>query len=228
MNANISNVRLSYTCPAAWNQMQPTTDGRHCNQCNKTVYDFTNAKQAEFLQILAEQSGHLCGRFQAGQLAPQPIVLHGWKKWASAALVLLGINVFQQANAQSKKQSRQTTTVSDKNIVIDSTVKGNEPFLTGIVEPIEPTFPGGQQALHKFLIQNIHYPKGAITGRVIIAFTISKTGHLTDIRILRGLNTVNNTEVLRVLKLMPKWIPAQINGHAVAVQYTLPINFAAK
>ncbi|MBE9662529.1 hypothetical protein [Mucilaginibacter myungsuensis] len=44
MNEELNNIRLKFNCPTDWNEMTNTTGGRHCNSCNKTVYDFTDAR----------------------------------------------------------------------------------------------------------------------------------------------------------------------------------------
>ncbi|GAB3934203.1 hypothetical protein GCM10028827_34290 [Mucilaginibacter myungsuensis] len=44
VNEELNNIRLKFNCPTDWNEMTNTTGGRHCNSCNKTVYDFTDAR----------------------------------------------------------------------------------------------------------------------------------------------------------------------------------------
>ncbi|PTQ95148.1 protein TonB [Mucilaginibacter yixingensis] len=220
MNKEIANVQLRFNCPANWDAMTPINGGRYCTQCNKIVYDFTDARQQEFLQILAECGGNLCGRFRQEQVALQPVVLRGWKRWASAALMLLGISVFQQANAQQK-------TPQKAGIKVDKKAK-DDLIMLGDVEILpQPSFPGGNDGLMNFLKQNIHYPKGAVNGKVFASFIVSKAGKITDIKIMRGLNSVTDAEVIRVLKLMPDWIPGTINGKPADITYTLPVAFAA-
>ncbi|UOQ73027.1 energy transducer TonB [Hymenobacter cellulosilyticus] len=72
----ILNVRLR-ACPADWQQMTPTAQGRHCHSCDREVIDFTSGTQADLNAARAAASdGHLCGRFRAEQLAPsQPAPL---------------------------------------------------------------------------------------------------------------------------------------------------------
>ncbi|PUZ28098.1 hypothetical protein DCC81_01035 [Chitinophaga parva] len=54
-------------CHEDWAAMTPQEQGRFCNNCQKTVTDFTGMTDAEVLVALA-QSGGGCGRFRAGQL----------------------------------------------------------------------------------------------------------------------------------------------------------------
>ena len=92
-----------------------------------------------------------------------------------------------------------------------------------------PQFPGGQEALMKFLAQNLKYPeearKAAIQGRVIASFVVRKDGSLTDIEVVRGVNPSLDDEAVRVIKSMPKWEPGKQRGQAVSVKYTVPVTF---
>ena len=92
-----------------------------------------------------------------------------------------------------------------------------------------PEFPGGPQALFKYLSDNICYPKGAfdagIQGRVIVQFVVDKDGTIRDAKIVRSVDPALDAEAQRVIYSMPKWIPGRQNGEAVAMKYTLPITF---
>ncbi|WP_419701408.1 energy transducer TonB [Mucilaginibacter sp. NFX135] len=90
-----------------------------------------------------------------------------------------------------------------------------------------PQFPGGQDSLASFLARNLRYPEREIDvrGKVIIQFTVTKTGEIKQSRIIRKLYESVDAEALRVIKLMPKWIPAYIKGKPVEMIYTMPINF---
>lgn len=58
--------------------MTPNSDGRHCNECSKTVVDFTSYSDAELIAYFSNLQGKVCGRFRATQLSrslhipPQP------------------------------------------------------------------------------------------------------------------------------------------------------------
>jgi TonB family protein len=90
-----------------------------------------------------------------------------------------------------------------------------------------PQYPGGEEALMKFIKNNLHYPKDAvekgIEGRVTIRLVISSTGEVKDVTVLRGLDPSCDAEALRVIKMMPTWIPGKQSGKAIPVYYTLPI-----
>ena len=105
-----------------------------------------------------------------------------------------------------------------------------EPIFT-VVEN-EPEFPGGMEALYRYLAQNIKYPQLArengITGKVYVTFVVEKDGSIANPRILRDIGGGCGAEAIRVVKAMPKWSPGKQRGKAVRVQFNLPVNFNLK
>ena len=87
----------------------------------------------------------------------------------------------------------------------------------------------GYEALVKFLSKNMAYPKAAvkqkIEGVVYVQFIIQPDGSISGVRTLRGFSTECDMEAERVVSLMPKWKPGQVNGENVAVRFVLPISF---
>ena len=93
-----------------------------------------------------------------------------------------------------------------------------------------PEFPGGQQALFKYLSENVKYPviaqENGIQGRVICQFVVNKDGSIVDVEVVRsGGDPSLDKEAVRVIKSMPKWKPGKQRGKAVRVKYTVPVNF---
>ena len=93
-----------------------------------------------------------------------------------------------------------------------------------------PEFPGGQQALFKYLAENVKYPviaqENGIQGRVICQFVIEKDGKVTDIQVVRSSGEPSlDKEAVRVINSMPKWKPGKQRGKPVRVKYTIPVNF---
>ena len=64
-----------------------------------------------------------------------------------------------------------------------------------------------------------------IEGRVTIRFVVSRTGDVTDVTVIRGLDPSCDKEAVRVVKMMPRWIPGRQKGRNVPVYYTLPVVF---
>jgi protein TonB len=90
-----------------------------------------------------------------------------------------------------------------------------------------PEFPGGRAELNKFLSKNVVYPRDAekkgLEGRVIVSFTVEKTGEIIDVKILKGVSESLDKEAIRVVKMMPKWKPGKNNGVAVNVKHKVDI-----
>jgi len=212
----ITNVKLRFTCPQNWDNIAPTKSGRHCDKCNKTVYDFTNSKADEFQTIMAENSNGICGRFRVDQMAP--VLIPKWKKWISAALVLIGFNVI---GCQEKpKPIGKIVSANKQNVdTINDLVIGDVAI---DVPDTLPEYPGGQKAFFKFINRHSHLIKDAAIGRIIISFDVNTNGTLTNYRVLKGLNSVIDSQALSVVKKMPKWHPAIKNGKAVKFNFVIP------
>jgi protein TonB len=92
-----------------------------------------------------------------------------------------------------------------------------------------PQFPGGEAELLKWISSHIKYPTMAaennIQGRVVVKFVVKKDGQVGDAVVVRSKDPDLDKEALRVVKSLPKFIPGKMNGQAVSVWYTLPINF---
>jgi protein TonB len=92
-----------------------------------------------------------------------------------------------------------------------------------------PSFPGGEAAMHQFIMGNVEYPtidkNAGIQGRVYIKFVVELDGSITGIEILRGLSKTIDAECIRVVKKMPKWTPAETGGLKVRCYYTIPFTF---
>ena len=103
-----------------------------------------------------------------------------------------------------------------------------KPVTLGQVE-LQPSFPGGDAEMYKFLAANIKYPATAaeegVTGRVIVTFIVEKDGSLSNVKVLRGKHPDLDKEAIRIVKAMPKWIPGKRNNEVVRVSYNLPITF---
>ena len=93
---------------------------------------------------------------------------------------------------------------------------------------VKAEYPGGMPELKKFLAENTDWPFGVreFAGVVLVEFVIEKDGTISDIEIIRSLHPLADAEVIRVIKSMPKWIPAQNDGEPCRSFYTIPITFA--
>lgn len=131
-------------------------------------------------------------------------------------------------------ESVQINTEDDKNkeVVIQAPVAApieeEDNVVFQVVETM-PSFPGGDQALFKFLGENVKYPviaqENGIQGRVICQFVVNKDGSIVDVEVVRPVDPSLDKEAIRVIKSMPAWSPGKQRGKSVRVKYTLPVNF---
>lgn len=121
--------------------------------------------------------------------------------------------------------SAQTNTTSTSESKMEST----ETEVFSIVNKM-PRYYNGDKALAEFISKQIRYPIEArqqgIEGRIICSFVVGIDGSISNIEVVQGLNPQLDNEAMRVLGLMPKWIPGENNGEKVNVKCLLPIDFA--
>ena len=146
------------------------------------------------------------------------------------------VEVLNVVEDDVQTQEIEINTEDDKNteVIIQAPVEvkeeeEEEEVVFVVVEKM-PEFPGGQQALFKYLSETVKYPviaqENGIQGRVICQFVVNKDGKIVDVEVVRsGGDPSLDKEAVRVIKSMPNWKPGQQRGKAVRVKYTVPVNF---
>jgi periplasmic protein TonB len=159
----------------------------------------------------------------------------------------------------SKQPVKKLTTLSDSVVIASTTAigePGNHPLIiqpvdsgegvpgatTETVKPpvdihapiyapeIMPAYPGGMEALRKFLQRNLTNPKEMEEGEEVsvkVQFVVDYDGNLKSFVTVQDGGEAFNKEVIRVLNKMPNWIPGKSNGQNVPVYYTIPVKFIA-
>ena len=168
-------------------------------------------------------------------------------KAVAVAGVALGIaGTFSACNlSQQKQENKQTSEwveidgdivavpggITHKDSIVWQDIDDDDTTVF-VVPEILSEYVGGDEALIKFLQKNLVYPEEArlkgIEGRIIIGFVVEKDGSLTNFKILRGVHPILDNEALRVVKLMPKFIPGKIKNKPVRVQFNIPVTFKLK
>ena len=95
---------------------------------------------------------------------------------------------------------------------------------------VKPTFQGGDaNNFSRWVNENLVYPKEAhekkIQGRITLQFTVSETGKVTNVKVLRGVDPILDKEAVRVIELSPDWTPGKSKDRNVPVTYTFPVIF---
>ena len=97
-----------------------------------------------------------------------------------------------------------------------------------VVEDL-PQFPGGAVEMMKWLQRNLKYPPVAqerkIQGKVVAEFIVNKDGSLTDFKVVKSLNSMCDREVLRVLRMMPRWTAGVQNDQPCRTKVCIPVVF---
>ena len=89
-----------------------------------------------------------------------------------------------------------------------------------------PSFPGGAEAMMKFIGENFRYPENDSTnaqGRVNLEFIVLSTGKIDSIKVVRSVTPDIDKEVVRVVESMPLWIPGKKDGEPTDIRCFLPI-----
>ena len=119
------------------------------------------------------------------------------------------------ANTESVAEMRASAPASDSKV------------FTTVEKPAE--FPGGIEAMMKWLQYNVKYPKEAEKageqGKAVVKFTVNKDGSISNATIIKSVSPSIDKEALRVVTSMPKWKPAENGGKKVACWYALPVSF---
>lgn len=130
--------------------------------------------------------------------------------------------------------------IGDIEPVVQGGIGVYEPEPTHVKEKIYqfaekmPEYKGGMDAMFEFIQSNLKYPKyekdKGIQGNVYVRFVVEKDGSLSHPVILKSVEGAKNfdSEVLRIIKMMPAWNPGENNGKAVPVYMTLPFQFKVK
>lgn len=146
------------------------------------------------------------------------------------------VEVLNVVEDDVETETIEINTEDDKDVEVviappvEAPVEEEEEEVIFMVVESMPEFPGGQQALFKYLAENVKYPviaqENGIQGRVICQFVVNKDGSIVDVVAVRSSGEPSlDKEAIRVIKSMPKWKPGKQRGKPVRVKYTVPVNF---
>jgi periplasmic protein TonB len=90
----------------------------------------------------------------------------------------------------------------------------------------DPVFPGGYDKMMRFFQKNAHNPKNnSNQGTVFVSFIVGKTGKIYNVKVLRGISSDCDKEVVRVVKTMPNWLPGKVDGKTYSCVFQVPFKF---
>lgn len=98
---------------------------------------------------------------------------------------------------------------------------------TSTVDLAHPTI--GNKAFKKYLEENLRYPKAAMEnkteGRVTVEFFVEVNGSLSELRIIRGIGSGCDEELIRLIKEGPAWEPTKKNNIAIRDKARVRLKF---
>jgi len=117
-----------------------------------------------------------------------------------------------------------------KDYVPDTKKEEEEEVIPFAIVEDKPMFMGGNEnEFSKWLGKNMKYPDSArdngVSGKVVVRFTVSSTGAVTDVSIARGIDAALDKEAMRLVSMSPKWTPGKQRGKPVPVRYEFPVTF---
>ncbi len=186
----LQNIKLSFKCPKQLNELQPCNGDWYCDGCQKIVYDFRGMSEAQVLAGFVKTDYKMCGLFEASRIEVLP--QNRWFRWASAAMMFLGLT------------SCHDYVLGQVQPVHADTINRQHGFTMGKMIVIRPSFPGGTEALNKYLRKNLKLKKG-ITGEVLAEVTVENDGKVTGVKIIKGTDWALNQQIIEVLQFSPKW-----------------------
>ncbi|HKK40862.1 MAG TPA: energy transducer TonB [Bacteroidales bacterium] len=136
----------------------------------------------------------------------------------------------QLMTADEAKDEVQNTDVLDVPVEVREEVRqaeAEEKIFIKVEE--DPSFPGGEAALYKYISEHINYPEVArennIQGKIIVRFCVTPTGGISQVSVLKGVDPELDAEAIRVVKTLPPFKPGKQGGKPVPVWYVMPIRF---
>ena len=151
----------------------------------------------------------------------------------SLAILSLNVDAQYSRSTYGKSQPKSQTTYKSTATKSQTTNKkpaGDNTVYVAVDEM--PSYPGGKTEMYKFMKSELKYPQDAmdngIQGRVIVDFVINRDGTIQDVTVKESVDPSLDAEAVRMVKAMPNWIPAKLDGKTVRGRYTLPVLFKLK
>lgn len=153
-----------------------------------------------------------------------------YKMLLTIPLILGLVVLFSIQNSNAKGvivPSSNNNSIIVSSDIVNDTIPNKDNKYRVVEKPA--TFPGGMDKLAVYLGKNIKYPKECrkkgIAGTVLVEFKITANGEIEEVKALIGVDPLLDKEAIRVVKSMPKWVPAEDKGEKVEMMYQIPIRF---
>jgi TonB family protein len=214
-------------------------------------YDSTGKKIKEKNYVRGSVSGWYVDYYPNGKIRYKAKCIYGIPRDSIAAFDSKGkklsneskeFKAIQDDLIKNDKEIRLTPIETDW---MEETSEGDDDAveIAEAPEPVEdeiyvvveemPQFPGGNDSLNSYLRRNLQYPQmekdAGIQGTVYMSFVVRKDGSLSDVKVLKEVPGAPGftKEAARLINGMPYWNPGKMNGRAVNISFTIPINISS-
>ncbi len=137
---------------------------------------------------------------------------------------------FSTVHVKSPSKYKSSPDKNVENKVEDKADEKDDKIYT-IVEQM-PEFPGGTNALRRFIGKQLRYPEIAkedtAQGQILVNFIVNREGNIWNVKILKSVHPALDQEAIRVIYSLPKWKPGVHHGKTVNVAYSIPISISYK
>ena len=210
---------LAFSIPTLIAIIAPSLKTRHVEVNVLTNIDLEKAKKEPPKLEKEPEQLKATIKFTPPVIAPDDQVKEEMKSQDQLNEAPVSISI---ADIKGSNEGKDIAEVEVKKVVEEE----EKPLL--VVEQ-NPEFNGGYEAMLKFLKDKMQYPalaqESGIQGTVFVQFVVSKTGKISNVKILRGIGGGCDEEAVRVVREMPSWIPGRQNGQAVPVMFQIPVKF---
>lgn len=139
MKKKTIQIQIPKPCSAAWNEMHSLPNGRFCDSCEKTVVDFSQMTDNELVMFFQKNKYNVCGSFRPDQLNrnfPIPKPYSPYRKWKSAAAIVVGLLAWNAVEAQVPILGEVSIVASkkEKKLKNNDKTKSSKYKLKGVVK----------------------------------------------------------------------------------------------
>ena len=158
-----------------------------------------------------------------------------WKVATFLPLLALLLMAFGKTgeNVQKNSPPEREMLNQEKTIVIESATQDRDSIYS--TPEVMPQFPGGEEALRKFINENALYTETDLkvykqkkmkvhVAEGFVAFIINSQGKVIKMNLVKSITPGLDSAILRAIRLIPDWIPAKDKGKTVSSSYILPMN----
>jgi len=180
-----------------------------------TFYDNGQMEDSMFF-INDELNGNFRSFFESGQLKAKGNYIEG--DFQDSLLTFYPSGNKKRVDFYSKGELIEGSFFDEKGMILPY-----EKFY------VEAAYPGGNEAMMKFIMENVVYPEDAIIyeieGKVFIQFIVDSLGNVKKPKVVKSISPILSEAAIDVIDKMPNWIPGRIDGENYDSYFELPINF---